>query len=379
MTVSTPTTQRYVFLDVLRALAILWMIQVHITNVIAEPSLRHGFWGNLLFLSNGFVAPTFILCAGIGLAIALSRKGALFLRADRSLWIYLRRLAFILFLAYLLHIPAYSLTAFKYVQPERFITWIKFDVLHTIVLGSVLVLGLFFILRTVNRVAVAAAVITVLIFTFTALIWKFTNTLNPLSLPSLAFSKSAISTFPLIPWVGYLFAGFAVGTLFFSASNKTLLANWFIVAGVVVPPVVFTIKSLPFSTPWDTFWWNSSPGVHAFRLSCILCMFGLLYRANNVLGRSRTGVILQQIGNESLFIYVAHLLVVYSTVTPHIIRSLNLANSSFPTILVAWVALTIPMVGLSLLWHYYKVRFPKYVTGTIAGFMLLVFAVFLIR
>ncbi|MCX6141239.1 MAG: heparan-alpha-glucosaminide N-acetyltransferase domain-containing protein, partial [Candidatus Kapabacteria bacterium] len=101
--------ERFAFLDVVRGLAVIWMIQVHVTNVVLDPSLRVGWFFDALNISNGFVAPTFIFCAGAGLWIALSRKGPTYRLFGSELFTYLRRLSYILVWAYVLHAPFFSL------------------------------------------------------------------------------------------------------------------------------------------------------------------------------------------------------------------------------------------------------------------------------
>ncbi|MBU3741713.1 MAG: DUF1624 domain-containing protein, partial [Candidatus Kapabacteria bacterium] len=141
------STQRFMFLDVARGIAVLWMIQVHITNQLIDPAIRSTIPFRALNLSNGYVAPTFIFCAGAGLWIALSRKGQDFLGGGAALWDYMRRLSFILFWAYLLHMPLYSLERWLHVAPAELMGGLQFDVLHTIVFASLTVLGVFLTVR----------------------------------------------------------------------------------------------------------------------------------------------------------------------------------------------------------------------------------------
>jgi predicted acyltransferase len=162
-------SQRYAFLDVLRAIAVIWMIQVHVTNVFLDTELRSGWFFTLLNISNGFVAPTFIFCAGGGLWIALSRKGAQYLALDPSLWQYLKRLAYILFWAYVLHMPAWSLVEMTTLPTDVLFTGFQVDVLQTIVYSSLFAVATFFLMRDLSRTSWTLAGLCVIIWLTTGM------------------------------------------------------------------------------------------------------------------------------------------------------------------------------------------------------------------
>ena len=84
MSEAAPTKkERLAFIDVLRGWAVLWMIQTHVANACLAEPYRQGWLFGLLELSNGFVAVTFLFCAGAGVWLAASRKAAEFRASAR--------------------------------------------------------------------------------------------------------------------------------------------------------------------------------------------------------------------------------------------------------------------------------------------------------
>ena len=221
--------QRYVFLDVLRGIAVLWMVQVHVTNVFLFPELRTGSFFEWLNISNGFVAPAFLFCAGSGLWIALSRKGGAYLKFDSSLALYLRRLAYILFWAYLLHIPTFSLMGMLDLPHEQLVMGLQVDILQTIVYASLVVLAAFLILRDLHRAAIASALIAGVISITTVWLWPWAERALP---EPLSVMLTPRSPFPLLPWMAYLLMGVFVTGWFMRTQDKTRLAQWFVLGGL---------------------------------------------------------------------------------------------------------------------------------------------------
>jgi uncharacterized membrane protein len=353
--------QRFAFLDAARGIAVLWMIQVHVTNVILDPALRSSWWFTLLNISNGYVAPTFIFCAGSGLWIALSRRGEKYLEAGPELWMYLKRLSYVLFCAYVMHTPVFSLRRLLTMPVQAQLSWLQFDVLHVIVYASLAALAVFFVLRNLQRATIAFGVIAAVIM---AISW---------SVP-----RDGISQFPLLPWSGYLFAGAATTGWFMQSPEKSRLARLFIIIGLVGPVILFASKGLSFSMPWDAVWWRS-PGGLLFRICATLLLLGSLFQAEEALSNTRIGRLLVSLGNESLFMYISHLLLVYGSLVPWLDTLVGRHHFGIGTALAVWVGVTALFTLLMLTWRKLKTEQPEraalllrlQVGGLIAAFLVL--------
>ncbi|MEY3385826.1 MAG: hypothetical protein RIR53_637 [Bacteroidota bacterium] len=327
------TSQRFAFLDAARGIAVLWMIQVHVTNVILDPELRTSMFFNILNISNGYVAPTFIFCAGSGLWIALSRRGTKYLEFGSELMSYLKRLAFVLFCAYVLHAPIYSLGQMLQAPASTWMKWAQLDVLHVIVYASLAALGVFLVLRDITRSTIAYGIIAAGIF---AVSWMV--------------PKSELSQFPLLPWSGYLFTGAAITGWFMQTHDRGRLASGFIVVGLLGPVVLFLSFFYGPSMPWDAVWWRS-PGGLLFRVCATLLLLGLLYRWEENIPTSRIGRYLLTLGNESLFMYVGHLLIVYGSLAPWFDNVLGTHHVGYGLTFLTWIVVSAVFSALMFVWN----------------------------
>ncbi|NQW30912.1 MAG: DUF1624 domain-containing protein [Ignavibacteria bacterium] len=351
-------SQRFVFLDVLRGFAVLWMIQVHVTNVMLMPVLRETKFFELLNLSNGFVAPAFIFCAGSGLWIALSRKGKDYLRFSSDLMTYLKRLMYVLFWAYSLHIPFFSAQVVMQKPAAELLPWLQFDVLQTIVYSSLLALVIFLLSKSLRISTNLYGIAALLIAAGTPFLWN-SELLN--SLPKwigIAFLPLPHSPFPILPWGVYLFAGAYFTGLFMQAENKHQLARWFVGIGLVIPALIYNLKDVPPVSLWHNIEYGVSMPMMIIRVGGILGVFGLLYIVEAHLQKRKVGQVLQTMGRESLFLYITHLMIVYGVGWPLIQQLFGFEYTNYAGVFIAWFAITLPLVGVMLWWHRFKREKP---------------------
>lgn len=314
--ISIPTMKkhRFLFIDVLRGIAVLWMIETHVVDVVLAPSFKSGWFYNLLNISNGFVAVTFLFCAGAGFWIAATRKAEDYRSFRKPLWDYLRRLGFILVIAYWLHFPTMSFQRVFSLKHEQWLSFFQCDILQAIVYTSLLSLLFLLILEDLKMLKWIYGVLAVLVFLFSAFVWNiepFTY-LHPFW--GALIAKPPVSKFPLFPWSGYFFAGTFVTALFFQSNDKKSLSLWFVLGGIAL---LFTLYyTRDYSSFYTSYkdWWRVSPFHSLFRVSGTIAVFGLLFLLEEWYRERKIGKILQLAGQESLFIYVSHLLVVYGSI-----------------------------------------------------------------
>ncbi|HCN05716.1 MAG TPA: hypothetical protein DIS79_08850 [Bacteroidetes bacterium] len=368
--------QRFVFLDILRGIAAIWMIQVHVTNQLLDVSYKDSWFYDVVNISNGFVAPTFVFCAGAGLWIALSRKGDEWRRFSPSLFDYLRRLAIILFWAYMLHVPFYSFDRTIYATREELLPFFQSDVLHVIVYTSLAVLVTFLLTSSLRRTSLLAGIGAILIMIGTKFFWNTSPAdwlVEPISRMVL---PAPYSPFPLLPWACYLLAGVAVASLFFSSTDKGRMGRWFLIGGLLLPVALFTFKNTVV-TPWTDTWWTTSPGVHLFRICGTLVLWGGLFLIEDKLSTSRLAQYLKLVGTESLFVYVAHLLVVYGNTADFLRSTFHIGTTDWWGSFLGFVIICVPTLLVMSAWHNYKRNHPNrakkltvlVIVGMVVGFV----------
>jgi len=161
--------KRYEFIDILRGLSVLWMIEAHITDVVLWPAAKSTFLFYLIDKSNGFVATTFLFCAGAGFYISTSRKFDDFKNFRKPLWIYLRKLAFILFIAFSMHLPTRDFFQLFSLTNDQLVRFVECDILQTIVYSSLIALVLFFIIPNLKYLKFVSIVIALVAYYATSL------------------------------------------------------------------------------------------------------------------------------------------------------------------------------------------------------------------
>lgn len=309
---------RLTWIDLLRGVAVVGMIETHVMNTFLHAKFDEASWRHDLGFYNGLLAPAFLWIAGFvqGLAIRKAqREGRPVVTASR-----LRRLGLVLLIGYLLHVPWHLWGAGDF-SPETWRIALQVDILPcmAVTLAMLLFVGL--------ARGVWFDVVTVLLVLFFVLLapaaqhwqtgWIFTDAF---------LNHRTGSLFPLFPWVAFC----AMGSLAsrWEVHARTLLpaALAFIALGMVFAPATYSYVH---------------PAFFAERLGWL----GLLILLVWLVGQRFAPAWLQLAGRESLLMYVAHLLLLYSipwqgvTLNQWIGRTLSLPATAVAFLLVFGVCL----------------------------------------
>ncbi|HYF04144.1 MAG TPA: heparan-alpha-glucosaminide N-acetyltransferase domain-containing protein [Patescibacteria group bacterium] len=358
--ISQPTAHRLTFIDVMRGIAVLFMIEAHILNSMLDPVFETGFVYEALNLMSGFASASFIFCAGAGFWLALERKGDDFRAFKKPLWHYLRRLLFILALAYWLHLPVFSFQQILQLPREQLTVLLECNVLQLIVATSLFSLLLFFLLPRRDLLKNVYLVSALSIFFSTPAVWSL-RPLDVMPMPiALYFAQQPISKFPLFPWSGYLLAGAAFTAFFLKAADKEHFAK---IAALVSFAGIFIFlygsRLVPFELYGYNDWWYTSPAHSLYRLSGVICVFALLYLFQEWIASQRVGAFLINAGQESLFIYVFHLMIVYGSVLNAGLSAFLKDSLSPVPLMLLIAAVTWVSSAIAFMWKYYKKQYPS--------------------
>lgn len=370
---------RLAFIDALRGLAVLWMIETHVVNACLAPGYREHWLFGFLTLTNGFVAVGFLFFAGAGFWLAAERKAGEFRRLGPPLWIYLRRLALIFAVGYYLHLPSYSYRKLLTLPPDKWMKLFRVDILQVIALSSLVALILLLLVKRKTIVAGICGGLAAMVFLAAPMVLAW-NSFAVLP-PSVAayFAPQPLVEFSLFPWSGYFLAGVALTALFTQSTDKPRLARWFIWAGLGVCLLAFTLKLTGAPYPGDTHWWRSAPSHSLFRTSGVLILFALFYFRDQRLTASRTGRFLQRSGQESLFIYFWHLFIVYGSIfSTGLGRSSGVRWSPLECALITAVIVAV-MYWTASMWHSFKTAQPKAATWTVFSLVTLFLLAFFLN
>jgi uncharacterized membrane protein len=250
---ATPARVRAI--DWLRGIAVLVMIQTHALSLL-RPELRAGSFFNALQWIDGLVAPAFIFSSGFALALTQVRaalaSNAAAARAQR-LRRTLRRLFEVLFVATLM-----NWMWFPIFREPRWI--IRIDILQCIGLSLVLALPALFLLAPRPRALRWTALgLAALAFFVSPLVERV-----PVPLGHFVNVASG-STFPLLPWGGYVYLGAAVGAAT-AVGGPRACARWLVGFAGLGLFLWFLTPQLSAAYPPHEFW-ITNPANHARRLT----------------------------------------------------------------------------------------------------------------
>lgn len=284
------------------------MIAVHVTDAFLDPHYRSGtLWDgiNILF---GFVAPAFIFFSGVTTSLALERR----VRSGRSTSDILLRAFLLLLLGYWLQIPAHSLHAAFNATPAQIQFLFDLNVLGLIAASIILSVGLVSLFRRPMQWRVAALLLGSGIAICTPLIH---GAIDSASLPlAIRFWVSPEGSFPLVPFAAYFLIGFGLAGRLSDGARLGARATLPLVLTAAAILAVVPVHVLTSAIDPDLSFWSYGPALFLFRLGGVLLLWIACVAVPDKVGSDEPrweG--LARFGRASLFVYVAHLVLVYGS------------------------------------------------------------------
>ncbi len=309
------------YLDWLRGVAVLIMIEAHTLDswTRVEERTRPAFgWAMIL---GGFGAPVFLFLAGISLALAAGsrvRKG----RSDAEAAAVARRRGWqIVGLAVLFRLQSVLISG------GSLESLLKVDILNVMGVTMLAAAVLWGLGRGRWSRAVLLAGAAVAIAMVTPII-RATPLLDPLPdrLEWYFRPYPGRTTFTLFPWASFLLAGAAVG-LWLDATRTPQEEKRVILGMSLAGPLIalagYAASFLPPIYAQTNFW-TSSPTFFFLRLGILISLLPIAYAWNRIFaGRSP----LREFGVASLFVYWIHVEMVYGVLSGPIHKQLPFGES----------------------------------------------------
>ncbi len=280
-----PVSQRLEWIDLFRGLAVLGMIWTHSAHTFLEPAVRTSAWFQELDYYHGLIAPAFFWIAGFV-------RAHVTVAAPKRVWPTMKRLLMVMLIGYLLHVSWYSVPG---LSADEWREALKVDVLQCLAVSGMLLL----IIERLGRWRYGAGAALMVAFVFLqtpAESWRtgllpFDHYLN----------HNQGSLFPLFPWVGFGLAGFVTRAVWDGTPSRRAAAM------AMVAALLALVR--PASA-----WLGQAPSFFLERL-------GWITLAALLISCATAGIIaasgwLRLAGRESLLLYVAHLIIIYSLPTP---------------------------------------------------------------
>jgi uncharacterized membrane protein len=359
--------QRYLFIDLLRFIAVVFMIQGHTFDALLDVNLH----SHVLFFAHdffhGFIAPMFLFASGIAFGISTFKKWEEHTTPTKHVARRYGKYAGLIVIGYALHLPYFSLQKILAEATEAEIAgWLQVDALHCIAATMLILQTAVFLLKDEKRFVWFASIVAVGIIFLSPIMWSMNLTRTfPLWFVSYINSNN-LSWFPIFPWSAYILCGVIFSSFFINAKehhHAVALMQKSIVIGLVMFFGSFILLSLPTQLyPYHDIW-KVNPLIIFVRLGFVaIVTSGIFFAEHSYKIRPR---IPQLIGRESLVIYVLHLIILYGSVMNQglqekIHQTLSVVEASFAFVII-FLVLSVVVFG----WNYLKKNFR---IAALAGF-----------
>ena len=307
---------RIIFIDIMRAIAVLMMVEGHTVDTLLSDSLRsydssiYNFWNFV----RGLTAPIFLFSAGTVFTYLFHLSKLPFSKNPRVKK-GIKRFFILISLGYLLRWPTPYLFYFKDISPTQWQIFFSVDILHLIACGLLLIIGLSYIaekfkIRPILIYFTMIFIVFSLYPLFLKIDWKAF-----LSIPIAGYMYQGTgSLFPLVPWIGYVLCGAILGT--YLANNPDVFKNTrfsinLFIIGLLLLALALIGDKLELFLFNESAFWTTSPNLVFFRLGIVL----LLNSVVSFLAISIKNMppLLIQVGRNSLPVYVVHLVILYGS------------------------------------------------------------------
>ena len=324
----TTSSGRQAYLDWVRGLAVLIMIEAHVLDSWTRfPDRSTNVFGWAMVLG-GFGAPMFLFLAGVSLVLSAEskfRKTGEFARAWRAVQ---TRGWQVFGLAFLFRLQSYILTA-----GYSAMSLLKVDILN--VMGPAIAIAAFagsFVKSKSRRtllfaaIAVSTAMATPVVRTTWLLNWP------PDPIEWYFRPTPGRTNFTIFPWSGFLFAGAAVGEVIdgMYAADRRVIRNQLALGVVAITTAWLGYRAsfLPSIYAQSQFW-TSSPTFFFLRVGLSMRILPLAFFWERAPWR---GVVshwspIVELGKASLFVYWIHVEMVYGFVSRPLRKSLSFGGA----------------------------------------------------
>lgn len=337
---------RFPFLDWMRGLALVIMIQVHVFNSFARMDVRNGGVYALAVFVGGMAGPLFLFIAGITFAFLMDRLERKEIR-PRNRWLAcLRRAGYVWGIAYLIR-----LTDWVGHWPHG--SWdeiLRVDILNSmgLAMAAFSVAALAAGERRIRAVLIGAVGI--------AAVSPLVASWNWLAVPDIVrqylepgFGRGHFPFFPCASYLGFgMTAGAAVRLA--EAGRIDRVMQWAALMGGGAILAGQYVSNLPYAVYPKSNFWTDNPTLIVMRVGIALVMLAGCYTWTAFCAGSGWSW-MQCLGRSSLLVYWVHLMLVYGPLTAAFQKALSIPMTALAT--VAVIAL---MVALSAVWQWWRGR-----------------------
>jgi uncharacterized membrane protein len=306
-------SRRVIFIDLARALAIVFMLYGHTIDAILAPEYRSGAVFDIWQFQRGLTSSLFLLLSGFAFSIATARHWQSHLTVSKALWKRVRRFLLFIALGYALRLPMAPITRMLSAPDDAWRTWLGVDILQLVGVTLATTQLLVLLARTRRRFSIVSLGLAILLTMTAPFFWSRAWPMLPATLAAYITVQTG-SQFPLVPWSAFMFAGAALGQLYahWGAERHNRYAN----VVLLLPGVTTLLLGLLLSQQQTLLFGDGQygyvPGNIFVRAGVSLIILGLIAHASRHV--THLPHVFGAVAQESLLIYVAHLMIVYGSI-----------------------------------------------------------------
>lgn len=314
-------TTRRAYLDWLRGIAVLIMIEGHSRDSWTRLADRDREAYECLNLIAGFGAPSFLFLAGISVALAAGSRRRKGLSESEVGAMALRRAVVIFALAFLFRFQSWIISGGPFPQ-----SLLKVDILN--VMGVSMIAAA--LLWRVGWNAASRATLFVVTLVTVAMVTPIIRAAPAVaSLPD-SFELyirplAGQATFTLLPWSAFLVAGGAIGIWLDSVKDANHERRAAIAVGALGGGLAMGSYAASFLPALydEVSFWTTSPAFFFLRLGIVMLVLAAAYALNLVVRTPR----LEEFGRASLFVYWIHVEMAYGVLSSPLHRVLSMEQA----------------------------------------------------
>lgn len=310
------SSQRVIFIDLLRFAAIFLMVHGHTVDVLLSQEFRKpdsiGFNSWLFF--RGLTAPLFLFASGFIYGVRFRRTNSI--EKFHQIKIKtIKRAILLILIGYLIKSPSPYVITWEHATYQMIQLFFAIDILQLIGASLLIFLLMEIIARKKNYDAARYLILLTFIFLMAHPIAKLIDWegIFPISISSW-FSQKTGSLFPLFPWGAYLFLGGAVGIYFQRKgflNDMIHLTKIQLKIGIIFIVCAFILNSTELLIFNKSTFWKTSPALFYTRFGAVL-IFGSLFSVLSLYIK-RIPEFLYHASKNSLWIYVVHIMILYGS------------------------------------------------------------------
>jgi hypothetical protein len=324
---------RLQYLDWLRGLGAVVMLQGHVFHSFLKPELRDGAPFMLSQFVGGMPPAIFLFLTGITLAFLMDsteRKG---MAPLERVVIALRRSGYLFLLAF-----AFRLQLWIFGASAPWTDLLRVDILNCMGLAVAImsVMALFATGERIRLCAVLGLGIAVVSPWITQIDWSWAPPLVR------SYIVPDYNSFGFFPWAAYLVFGVSAGSILrtISAESTERVMQWTALLGGALILTCEYFANLPFSIYAKSEFWLNSPAQVLIKLGVTLLLAAMAFLWTRY-GAKEGWSWVRQLGTTSLLVYWVHIELVYGRWLYFLKNNLTVAQTVAATISVILLMLAI--------------------------------------